>query len=654
MTPWNLPKTPWIALLLSMLATLVLFGDGPAQADHTFERHGDNLKYWFDATGQSDFAAAQNQDFQTIPKSSLGFGFTRGTLWVRLELPPHQDLYAQPHWIEFDSALLSHWQVFVPGRDQPVYEAGLSVPRSPSDHTRSPAFRITLDPGRPGLWYFRIRSDHAMNLNPEIHTQKTLEAKEKREAYFLGAYAGVMVFTYMLTLYIFIRTRHLNFLYYSLLLLFFHLVYQFTYNQMAGLYLWPQSPWWSNRAAILLGELTHIFGALFVRDTLQTQNHSPRLDLVIRLVPLRALFFISWAIFDMSPEVMKYSVLASMLCIFFYYGLGLKIWARGYAPARYFSIAWLPVLIGNALVFIQDLNLWVAPSPEWQETIRFEFPILGAAIQAILLGVAVGDQFRRTQREQREEQEAREKLEQSLDDAHTVQEAFIRSDSVNPLFEIRSSHQMSAKIGGDWLGYAYDAPRRRLVLAISDVTGHGLPSALLTGALHGAFYGLTAAEPVQSLSDAELVRVLMDRLDHVVRTTAQNTGLMATMALVCINLETYRIEYRNAGHTPVLISSRQGQHFMLKGGSPLGISDEPDFGHDSWQATAGDVIFLFTDGLLDQAENGQRNHLKAIAEHIRPEFSMDRIHGDIGQMMQRNQLTLEDDSSYLLCRLLAA
>jgi serine phosphatase RsbU (regulator of sigma subunit) len=641
-------------LLLSTFAALFLVSDGLAHADREFDRHGENLKYWFDASGQSDFKAAQKQEFQTIPKRSMGFGFTRGTLWVRLELPPHHETDAEPHWLEFDSALLSHWQVFVPGRDQPVYEAGLSLPRSPSDHTRSPAFRVDLQPGLPGLWYFRIRSDHAINLNPEIHTQKSLEAKEKRESFFLGSYAGVMVFTYVLTLYIFIRTRHLNFLYYSLLLLFFHLVYQFTYNQMAGLYLWPQSPWWSNRAAILLGELTHIFGALFVRDTLQTQHHSPRLDFMIRLVPLRALFFIGWAIVDMSPELMKYSVLASMLFIFFYYGLGLRIWARGYAPARYFSIAWLPVLIGNVLVFIQDLNLWVAPSPEWQETIRFEFPILGAAIQAILLGVAVGDQFRRTQGEQRQEQEAREKLEQSLDDAHTVQDAFIRSDSATPLFEIRSSHQMSAKIGGDWLGYAYDASRKRLVLAISDVTGHGLPSALLTGALHGAFYGLTAAKPVQALSDAELLRVLMDRLDHVVRTTAQNTGLMATMALVCINLENYRIEYRNAGHTPVLISSRQGQHFMLQGGSPLGISDEPDFGHDSWQAAAGDVVFLFTDGLLDQTESGQRNHLKAIAEHIRPEFSTERIHEDIGRMMQKNQLALDDDSSFLLCRLLAA
>ncbi|WP_176736779.1 SpoIIE family protein phosphatase [Oligoflexus tunisiensis] len=652
MLRWYHHKSSWLALLISALAALLLVTDGLADADREAKRQAEHLKYWFDASGQSDFAAAQNQTFQAIPKNSISFGFTQGTLWLRVDLPPAA-ADASP-WLELDSALLSRWEVYVPGQEQPVYEAGLSRPRAAQDRHRSPTWHLDVAPDRGGTWFIKMRSDHAINLNPKLHTQRSLRLKEKRESFFLGAYAGVMLFTYILTVYIFLRTRHRNFLYYSFVLLFFHLLYQFTYNQTASLYLWPDAPWWSNRAALLLGEFTHLVGAVFVRDTLQTQRYAPRFDVILRLIPLRCLFFIGWAIIDMTPEAMKYSTIASMLCLFLYYGIGLHIWLRGYGPARYFSIAWLPVLVGNAFVFIQDLNVWVASSPAWQQTIRFEFPVIGAAMQAILLGVAVGDQFRRTQKEQQEEHQAREKLEQSLDDAHTVQDAFIRTDSFTPRYEIRSSHQMSAKIGGDWLGYAYDASRQRLLLAISDVTGHGLPSALLTGALHGAFYGLAAADPIQSLDDADLLKVLMDRLDHVVRTTAQNTGLMATMALVCINLETWRVEYRNAGHTPILISGRAGQRFILKGGSPLGISDEPDFGHESWQAAAGDVIFLFTDGLLDQTDTGQRNHLKAIAEHIQPDLAIDLIHQRIEEMMQRHQLALEDDSSYLLCRLRAA
>ncbi|MDQ3232880.1 MAG: hypothetical protein M3Q07_13765, partial [Pseudobdellovibrionaceae bacterium] len=303
---WCLHKSSWIALLISTLAALLLVSDGLAHDEKEYERSGEHLQYWVDATGQSDFITAQNQVFQSIPKNSISFGFTRATVWLRLQLPAHRTDEPQ-HWLEFDSTLLSTWRVYRPGQTEPVYEAGMSQPRSHQDLHRSPVYKVDLAPNAPGIWYFQMQSDHALNLNPRLHTQHSLAAKAKRESFFLGAYAGVMIFTYVLTLYIFVRTRHRNFLYYSCLLLSFHLLYQFSYNQMASLYLWPDTSWWSNRSSLLIGEITNLFGAIFVRDTLQTQRFSPRLDMIIRLVPLRSAFFIGWAIVDMSPEAMKYS-----------------------------------------------------------------------------------------------------------------------------------------------------------------------------------------------------------------------------------------------------------------------------------------------------------------------------------------------------------
>lgn len=654
MFDWCLHKSPWIALLICSFAGFFPGDTATAYDDAYRPRPEEVLQYWFDPKGMADFANAQIAPFVQLPKRSMSFGFSRGALWLRLVLPAHHEAGPRRLWLELDSALLSHWWVFVPDSDQPVFEGGTTRPRADADQHRSPTYALVQEPGLESVWYIRIQSNYAINLNPHLHTTASLAREEKREGFFLGGFAGVMIFTYVLTLYLYIRTRHINFLYYSFLLLSFHLFYQFTMNHTASLYFWPQSPWWSDRSGIFAGEMTNFFGVLFIRDTLQTRRFLPKVDIFIRCVPLRCFFILGWALIDFSAETVQVALIISCLLLIFYYSVALAICRQGFRPAILFSIAWLPVLIGNILAFLQDLNLWVAADPSWQEAIRFEFPVIGAAIQAILLGVAVGDQFRRAEREQKREHLEREKLEQGLDDAHTVQDAFVRSDSVTPHFAIRSSHQMSAKIGGDWLGYYYDSHRKRLLLAISDVTGHGLPSALLTGALHGAFYGLVAAEPVQSLSCSDLLHTLMDRLDHVVRATGQNSGLMATLALVCVDMENFRIEYRNAGHTPILISGRKGQHFMLKGGSPLGISEEPHFGHDAWQAEAGDLLFLFTDGLLDQADTGQRNHLKVIAREIVPERDIDFIHRHIEQLISRNPMTLEDDSSYLLCRLGAA
>ncbi len=652
MKPWNLGKIYLLTLFFwSVLSfSVAAFAKEGAQE---IPLSSEDIQFWFDKGAATPWPEAAQQDFQALPEHSMNFGYSQGVLWLRLQLD-HLEPTKVQRWLEFDAALLSSWSIYKTGEEHPIHQSGLSFPRLADDHHRSPVYRFDLGPMSQNIWYIRLASNYTINFNPHLHTSLSLDLKEKRQGFFLGSYAGVMLFTYVLTLYLFLRTRYLNFLYYSCVLLSFHILFQFSNNQLLSLYLWPQSPWWSERSTIFAAELANLFGVIFIRDTLQTKQYAPGIDAWIRFIPLRCLVFVGWASFDFNPLLTKTSTICSVILLLFYYGLGLYVWFRGHGPARYFSIAWLPVVVANLVSFAQDSNLWTPANPFWQQAIRFELPLVGAAVQAILLGAAVGDQFRREQKEQKIEHRAREKLEHAMDDAHVVQEAFIRPGSVHSQFEIRSSHQMSARIGGDWLGYHYESESQRLFLAISDVSGHGLPSALLIGALHGAFYGLAAAQPLQALSGDEILARMMERLDHVVRATAEKTGLMATIALLCVDLKSFRIDYINAGHTPILVSGLAGQHFLLKGGSPLGITDQARFGVDSWQSQPGDTLFLFTDGLLEQAKTGQRNHLKAIAAEIVPNLQIDVIHQHIEERMNRNPATPEDDSSYILCRLLKA
>ncbi len=650
---WILSK---INLLLLLFGGLAGFSSkSQAQSDSIDEwlLSPENLQFWFDSSGLAPFDEAVLQNFQSISQKTLSFGYNKGAVWLRVHLT-NTEAKSIRLWMEFDGALLSSLTLYRQDQKAPLEQAGLSFPRTKADSHRSPVLNLDLAPDSAATFYVRVSSQYALYFNPHIHTSLSLGLLEKREGFFLGAYAGVMLFNFVLVLYIYIRTRFRNFLFYSMVLLSFHIFYQFSNNHVTSLYFWPQFPWWSERAPMLFVEIAHVFGAIFVRDTLQTPQYTPRLDWWMRLIPLRSLSFGLWILFDFSPTLVKWSNILSVLLLFYYYFLGLYIWRRGSAPARYFSIAWLPVLIASALTFMQSANLWVARDPFWQQTIRFGFPLASGAIQAILLGLAVGHQFRSAEKERAAEHQAREKLEQGMDDAHAVQEAFIRSDTMTTRFEIRSSHQMSAKIGGDWLGYHHQSQRERLILAISDVTGHGLPSALLTGSLHGAFYGLATAEPLQTLSGPELLQHMMSRLDFVVRSTAQNSGLMATMALLSVDLKTYRIDYLNAGHTPVLVSGSAGQHYLLKGGSPLGINDNPQFGSDTWQGRADDVLFLFTDGLLELSDSRHRSQLKIIANDIQPGISIELIHQRIEGHLGKKNSTPEDDSSYILCRLIAA
>jgi serine phosphatase RsbU (regulator of sigma subunit) len=234
-----------------------------------------------------------------------------------------------------------------------------------------------------------------------------------------------------------------------------------------------------------------------------------------------------------------------------------------------------------------------------------------------------------------------------------VQEAFIPHDLKGQNFEIVSSHHPSARIGGDWIGYHHDATHRRLILAICDVTGHGLPAALLSGAIHGAFHGLARAEEVDALQGPELLSMLMQRINEVVCMTATNTSLLATMLIAMIDLDSGHMDFLNAGHTPMVVVRDNRPVYLLEGGSPLGLKNEASFGAGHYESRPGDTFFLYTDGLLDNAQSARRLQLHHLAQLLRSDDALPAIQERIEAVASQDLASMEDDCSYIICRLAA-
>jgi serine phosphatase RsbU (regulator of sigma subunit) len=339
--------------------------------------------------------------------------------------------------------------------------------------------------------------------------------------------------------------------------------------------------------------------------------------------------------------------------LLFYYGIGVYLWRKAYAPAAYFSLGWLTVILSNVLLILQSADLVHFDQPWFRSAVRFELMLFSCALQAGFLAVAIGNQFQKVQKDREDEHIARRRLEKNLDDAHIVQDAFIPQDLKGQRFEIVTSHHPSARLGGDWLGYHHDVMHKRLILAICDVTGHGLPAALLSGAIHGAFHGLAQTEEVDALAAPELLSMLMQRLNDVVCMTAAHTSLLATMLILVIDLETGRIDSINAGHTPIVLVRANRPVYLLEGGSPLGLESRPNFGVGFYQAQAGDTLFLHTDGLLDNANTARRLQLHHVSRLVSSEDSLDIIHKRIEELAGPAATTMEDDCSYIICRLAA-
>jgi serine phosphatase RsbU (regulator of sigma subunit) len=204
------------------------------------------------------------------------------------------------------------------------------------------------------------------------------------------------------------------------------------------------------------------------------------------------------------------------------------------------------------------------------------------------------------------EMKQRAHLDAEVEAAKMVQESLLPGKINFPGLEVASTYESAAHTGGDWFGYFYDAARHRINFYIGDVTGHGIPSALLTGVACGAVYSseqmAAKSDPAHALPFDDHFVSIAKVVNQIILQTGREEMLM-TMGFMSLDLETGEVLFLNAGHNPPFW--RQSEKGMVNGvpnsGSRLGFTADPDFNLKHFKMSPGDVIFMYTDGLIENA-----------------------------------------------------
>lgn len=211
-----------------------------------------------------------------------------------------------------------------------------------------------------------------------------------------------------------------------------------------------------------------------------------------------------------------------------------------------------------------------------------------------------------------------ERMESELQIANTIQMAML--PKVFPPFMDRLDLNLygivdpAKEIGGDL--YDFYVRHNKLFFCIGDVSGKGVPAALVMAMTRSLFRNITAHEE----QPAEIVRK-MNRA--IVDQNAQNMFL--TLFLGMMDCETGELQYCNAGHNaPVVMVNGEWLKLNVVPNLPLGI--EPEFVFEAQQTKLqhGDTLFLYTDG-LSEAENTR--HEQYGEERMMKELMDERMKG---------------------------
>ncbi|MBI3535338.1 MAG: SpoIIE family protein phosphatase, partial [Deltaproteobacteria bacterium] len=192
-------------------------------------------------------------------------------------------------------------------------------------------------------------------------------------------------------------------------------------------------------------------------------------------------------------------------------------------------------------------------------------------------------------------------LENELAIASTVQQTLIPPTKFeNERIQISSLYRSADQCGGDWWGF-FEA-KDKLCLMIADATGHGLPSALITASARSCVSVLNKMAQVDPQFDFSPA-TMMSFANRAVHEAA--TGkIMMTFFMAVVDYNKKTLSYANAGHNPVwLFKNNAGKYAfqsLMSKGLRLGEGyDVPAYEEKTVPLSEGDVLFLYTDGILE-------------------------------------------------------
>ena len=189
----------------------------------------------------------------------------------------------------------------------------------------------------------------------------------------------------------------------------------------------------------------------------------------------------------------------------------------------------------------------------------------------------------------------REQMKQSLALAKEIQQELLPAKApICPGFDIIGVSRYCDETGGDYFDFITlrEEGTDCTGIAIGDVSGHGIGSALVMAAARGILRSLADHHPL------ELPPLFAGLNRHLSHDTADDCFM--TLFYGVLNPTTKRLCWISAGQAPIFLYQNKQITELGSSAIPLGIVDNIDYGQTSQiEFSHGDILLLGTDGIWE-------------------------------------------------------
>ncbi|MCX5660467.1 MAG: SpoIIE family protein phosphatase [Planctomycetota bacterium] len=247
------------------------------------------------------------------------------------------------------------------------------------------------------------------------------------------------------------------------------------------------------------------------------------------------------------------------------------------------------------------------------------------------------------------------KLTHDVNIADEIQRSLLPASTPDfPGLELAAFGRFCDKTGGDYYDFFLrrEGDAHEMVIAIGDVVGHGLPSAMMMATTRGLLR--SRSEVTNSVAD-----MLIHANRHLLGEGEMTTGRFMTLLLLHIDAGARTLRFASAGHdSPIAYDAATKTFPEIDGGDlPLGILANTKYlDHPMPELSPGSVLLLGTDGLWEaRSPAGQMLGKERLREVIAANASRPakEIVAALWELSERHRggIPLKDDLTIVLAKL---
>ncbi len=248
----------------------------------------------------------------------------------------------------------------------------------------------------------------------------------------------------------------------------------------------------------------------------------------------------------------------------------------------------------------------------------------------------------------------RERMQRSLNLAKEVQQNLLPKSNLKVNgFDIAGKSVYCDETGGDYYDFISieDTDKQKIGVAIGDVSGHGISSALLMATVRSSLR--------QRASLPGSIASIISDVNRQLVKDVEDSGQFMTMFFLALDTATRQLEWVRAGHDPAIFYDPRSDSFNELGGAGIALGVDAEWIYEDNKKTDfsnGQIIFLSTDGIWEARNKkgemlGKEPILNAIRQNSSSEATqiIDAIFDIFNKFI--GEVTIEDDITSVIIKM---